>query len=408
MYPFKKHLIKGEKNLKKVRVMIVFLIIIIICLINNSYADSLDNQFYLSEQGIFVNLQQDNNKFYNVLEELNKNDSVLNQNIETKQNLLNQIEQYKLVLWLVDSLNQNNITQQILISCDENQISRQMYDLNTFSNDKLQKYYNQYINSLKSTIDIKSSELIKTDDGEVYLFYDTSSNYNGKEINSYSYYTIMNGKIFTINITFLDSSYGKQEANAIIENIKFDNQNESVFFEEDDYSMLVVLISLLALFVVSMVKKFVKTKNKKELTEEEKNRFKKIGGIYVFYIITVILTLLNNIVGLLQRNLFQSGNVVETLIKIQSIVIIVVNIIILMHIIKNSDVNSIAKLIFNCGIFNLVIYFLIGCSSIVISETLVKSFYLNIIYSIISNTIYIILWGCYFRLSKRIKVLAEK
>ena len=135
MYPFKKHLIKGEKNLKKVRVMIVFLIIIIICLINNSYADSLDNQFYLSEQGIFVNLQQDNNKFYYDLEELNKNDSVLNQNIETKQNLLNQIEQYKLVLWLVDSLNQNNITQQILISCDENQISRQMYDLNTFSND---------------------------------------------------------------------------------------------------------------------------------------------------------------------------------------------------------------------------------------------------------------------------------
>lgn len=395
--------------MKKIKVMLVFFMVVLMCSFNNSYAESLDNQFYLREQGIFVDLQQNKNKFYNIIEELNKNDLDLNQNIEAKQSLLNQIKQNRLVLWLVDSLNQNNITQQILISCDKNQTSSQMYDLNTFNNDKLQNYYNKYINSLKSTIDIKSSELIKTENGKVYILYDTSNNYNGKEINSYSYYTIMNGKIITINITFLDPSYGKQAANAIIENINYDNQNESFFFEEDDYSMLVILISLLAIFIVIMVKKFVKYKNQKELTNEEKNKYRKICGIYVFYIITVIFTLLNNIVSLLQRNLFKFGNVVETFIKLQSIVIIVVNIIILVHIIRNTKVNNIAKLIFNCGIFNLVIYFLIGCYSLSISEEIiVKSFYLYIIYSIISNTIYIILWGCYFRLSKRIRVLVEK
>ena len=116
-----------------------------------------------------------------------------------------------------------------------------MYDINTFNNDRLQNYYNKYINSLKSTIDIKSSELIKTENGKVYILYDTSNNYNGKEINSYSYYTIMNGKIITINITFPDPSYGKQAANAIIENINYDNQNESFFSKK----MIILCLSFL-------------------------------------------------------------------------------------------------------------------------------------------------------------------
>lgn len=37
--------------------MLVFFMVVLMCSFNNSYAESLDNQFYLREQGIFVDLQ---------------------------------------------------------------------------------------------------------------------------------------------------------------------------------------------------------------------------------------------------------------------------------------------------------------------------------------------------------------
>lgn len=394
--------------MKKI-ISIFVLILLVIMSVSNCYASSFSirNQYYLDEQGIFLDLSDDETNYHNIMEELNDKNSTLNQNEEAKQNYINLIKQYNVVLLLLDSL-ESDVSKQILISSVENQESTQIYNLNTFDDNKLQYYYEQNIKELKNTMEIVSSEIIKTKNGEVYIFYETTSNSDGKTVNSYSYFTVKNKKYITINITSLDVNYAKEDANNLMEHIQIYNQNNSFFQAETDYSMLVVYISLLALITILIVKKFVKPRHDVELSEDEKNKYKKANFFYIFFIFILIRSLILNSISLIvQNDMFSNVKIIGSLVKLQTLLIIIVYLIILISIIRKKKIDNIQKLLFNLGITSLIILFLIGCCSICIDETLTLLFYGNVLLSIISTTSSTIIWGCYFRFSKKVKFLSN-
>lgn len=392
------------------KIILIFLLILLVILsVSNCYASSffIRNQYYLDEQGIFLDLSDDETNYHNIMEELNDKNSTLNQNEEAKQNYINLIKQYNVVLLLLDSL-EADVSKQILISSVENQESTQIYNLNTFDDNKLQYYYEQNIKELKNTMEIVSSEIIKTKNGEVYIFYETTSNSDGKTVNSYSYFTVKNKKYITINITSLDANYEKKDANNFMEHIQIYNQNNNFFQAETDYSMLVVYISLLALITILIVKKFVKPRHDVELSENEKNKYKKANFFYIFFIFILIRSLILNSVSLIVPNdMFSNLKTVGSLVNLQTLLIIIVYLIILIFIIRKKKIDNIQKLLFNLGIASLAILFLLGCCSICIDETLTLRFYGNVLLSIISTTSSTIIWGCYFRFSKKVKFLSN-
>lgn len=392
------------------KIILIFLLILLVILsVSNCYASSffIRNQYYLDEQGIFLDLSDDETNYHNIMEELNDKNSTLNQNEEAKQNYINLIKQYNVVLLLLDSL-EADVSKQILISSVENQESTQIYNLNTFDDNKLQYYYEQNIKELKNTMEIVSSEIIKTKNGEVYIFYETTSNSDGKTVNSYSYFTVKNKKYITINITSLDANYEKKDANNFMEHIQIYNQNNNFFQAETDYSMLVVYISLLALITILIVKKFVKPRHDVELSENEKNKYKKANFFYIFFIFILIRSLILNSVSLIvQNDMFSNLKTVGSLVNLQTLLIIIVYLIILIFIIRKKKIDNIQKLLFNLGIASLAILFLLGCCSICIDETLTLRFYGNVLLSIISTTSSTIIWGCYFRFSKKVKFLSN-
>lgn len=383
--------------MKKV-IGILLILALIITMQTSIFAQG--NSFYIEEIGMNIYLED---SYYNVIEELKNKESIINQNEEQKDALEKQIETYNLVFFAVDSL-EKSVTKQISVAVTQTDTTKQTYDLNTFNDKKLENYYTQYIELVKQRANIEESNLIRTANNNVYIEYYTTAQNEMYDIKSYTYDTIIDGKLISINISYNHIDGSKEDANNIIENIKFDANNSKVYKSEENIATFSSMLSIILIIIMIVCKIVIKSKKEYNLSIDKKLKYKKIGGFLLVFVISIILTILLNIANLTLSDSV-SSNVVGIYL-VQIIIMVIIYSYILMKVFRKKENNDkkIQNLIFLLGIVNATFIFLIQCMALASSGAYQYSYYISLILNSIINLVYTITWMSYFKLSKRVKV----
>lgn len=366
------------------------LLLIVLLLINIqtlSFATE-SKKFSIENEGISITLTDE---YYDLLEEVKQ---------QIKDNNNETLEKYNLIFYVANSLDEN-ITKQVMIAATENDTTKQTPDLRNFTSNKLENYYNKYISLLKQNYEIKENKLKITNNGNVYIAYKTETEDNEKRVESYSYDTVVNQKLISVNISFVNSQVSWEQVDSIMETVEFQNLNN--LRPETDIAAITALVTLVLLIVLIIIKKVVKRTKEIVITEEEKKKYKTFGGFLILYLISIIISVFYRILDLVVLNISER-NTINTLLGIQEIVYIVINILILIKLFRKKEENAkkIEKNIFIAAVVNLVLLFLAQCCALSLDAFFANSFYLNIMYYAISSMIYASIWMCYFKLSKRV------
>lgn len=373
------------------KILKLLLIILLLISVQTLSFASEARKYSIENEGISIVLTDE---YYDVLQ------NVQQQSEDTDNE---QMQKYNLVFYVAHSLDEN-VTKQIMIATIENDATKQTPDLKYFTSNKLENYYNQYIDSLEQQYKIQDNKLKTTNNGNVYIAYKIDTTDENNKVESYNYDTVINQKLVSINISFVNSETSWEQVDKIIETVEF--KNLSKLSAESHVATITAIVSLVLLIALIIVKKAVKKKNtnKIDLTEEEKRKYKTFGGFLIFYLISIIISIIYRILDLVVLNL-SGNNSINMLLGIQEIIYIIINILIIIKLFRKKDGNAkkIENYIFIEGIVSLVILFLVQCCALSLDAFFANGFYLTIMFYAIFNMIYATAWICYFKLSKRVE-----
>lgn len=351
---------------------------------------------YMSSDGtLFITLD---GKYHNVIEAVNNSD----ENEESIKSLKQQIENYNLILYLTDSL-ETDVTNQIMIASTQNEITKQTPDLKSFANTKIDSYYNSYIETLKeNNYDIVESKILKTQNNNTYIAYETKAEDSNYSLDSYTYDTIINQTLISINISFINTEASWQKANDIIERLEFNSVQNNV--KEEDLATYAAILAIILLIVIITIKRKSKNIESSVLAENTKIKYRKFRGFLICFIVVLALNTLYRTVDIMYLSSLKIS-AFTLLFIVQEAVSIIFNFIIAILLFRRRDKTSkrVETLLFISCIISLIFLFLIVCSALASDIIVSKDFYITTILYMLSIAIYSAIWIIYFKKSKRVK-----
>lgn len=225
-----------------------------------------------------------------------------------------------------------------------------------------------------------------------------------------TYYTIMNQKMEVISIRYYNTQMDENDEKNIIENIKFDvlpRDNSYQNYNTIVYSIVGVIVTI---FLIAVIAIRIKDKRKldKSITDKTLKSYKKFGGILCFFWLVNTYQILLRIIDI--RNVFLTSGLelYRTLVFIQSMVMIIINVYITIIVLKRKEKS--VKKIKTALTINLIITIILTIIRIIAAiisqntELYTSDYYTQEISIIISNLLYTIIWILYFNFSERVKI----
>lgn len=166
-----------------------------------------------------------------------------------------------------------------------------------------------------------------------------------------------------------------------------------------------------ALVIFAITKRIIFSKKTIKLKEKQEKEYKKIGGLYSVFMVTLGIMTLNAI------NTFSAINPLEqmglrTMFYIQNIVTLIAIAIIFLFIMMKKNEKTPKKIeiaLWIMGIINILSSIIRICISLGDTQTFYTTkYYLQEAITILGNFAYMILWTTYFATSKRIYIYYEK
>ena len=368
-------------------------------------------EYKLEDIGMNISIDS---SLIDIISGLENNDERLT-SYSPKEEYLNNFEQNGILLDAVDKINETP-SKEILVMKQEGTTYLQMQDLNLYEQNSINGYYSQFIQSVgsqatESGLTVKSNELYRTQNGNVYFHIVTEGKIddNLQAIIS-TYYTIMNQKMEVISIRYYNTQMDENSEKSIIENIKFEALPRDNSYQEYTTIVYSIVGAIVVVFAIAVLIIRAKDKRKldKTITDKTLKSYKKFGGILCFFWLINAYQILLRIIDI--RNVFLTSGLelYRILIFIQSMVMILINIYLTILILKRNP-KSVKKIKITL-IINLVITIIltiIRIVSAVISqntEVYTASYYKQEISIIITNALYTVIWVLYLKFSQRVKI----
>ncbi len=397
------------KKTKILEVLIIFLLIIY-TMITFVKAENMQ-EYKLEDIGMNISIDS---SLIDIISGLENNDERLT-SYSPKEEYLNNFEQNGILLDAVDKINETP-SKEILVMKQEGTTYLQMQDLNLYEQNSINGYYSQFIQSVgsqatESGLTVKSNELYRTQNGNVYFHIVTEGKIddNLQAIIS-TYYTIMNQKMEIISIRYYNTQMDENSEKSIIENTKFEALPRDNSYQEYTTIVYSIVGAIVVVFAIAVL--IIRAKDKRKLdraiTDKTLKSYKKFGGILCFFWLINAYQILLRIIDI--RNVFLTSGLelYRILIFIQSMAMILINIYLTILILKRNP-KSVKKIKITL-IINLVITIIltiIRIVSAVISqntEIYTDSYYKQEISIIITNTLYTVIWILYLNFSQRVKI----
>ena len=342
---------------------------------------------------------------------LKNNDQRL-QNFEKKEEYLNYYEQSGIIFDAVESLDESN-PKEIIVVESNNKAYLSMPNLNQFSEEDLNTYYSQFINSVKlqaesTQIEIQKDEIYKTQNGNVYFHIISQGKIGEKDTKLSTYYTIMNQKLVTIGIRYFNTEIDKEESKTI-EQITFDNLPRDNSYIEESNRITKTILAIIIIFILAIMA--IRNKDAKKINEEIKDKeiisFSKFGGVLTLLWILSIYQVYLRIIDIISIANADGELAYKIIVGIQCLIIVLLNIYIAIRILirKPKSVKHIKISLIVNGVL-LIISTIIGIIITIIEQgsPYPIEYYVQEISYLLYNEMYFVIWILYMTFSQRVKI----
>lgn len=392
-------------------------------------------EFYLDSIGMRIYID---NNLIEIISGLENGDERL-KDIENKEEYLNLFNNNGVLLDAVDKLG-NEATREIMVMETTNANYILMENLNSMDENKVQMYFQSFVNSINNTLQntsnantntenstqqnmsqgdmqelkdgevkITDSNLVKTENGNIYFHIKADSKVEGKSIKLSLYYTIMNQKLITISNRYIGSEIDEQAESNLIENISIDilERNTKLEWQIRLSNYLSIGIVILIGVVILLIRRRDKKKLDNTIEDNTIKSYKKFGGILILFWLLCIFQIIMTSIDLLGIQNLTSINFQIVTIIVQDIVILLVNLYMLIRelkVDKQTPKKLTRGLIIMCSVtiaLLIIRNIYIGCTEEMID---IKNLILQTFYSIFSNVMYVIILIGYLHFSQRVKI----
>lgn len=372
-------------------------------------ADNKNLKSYtLEDPGMYIKIDTN---MIEIVSGLENNDERLN-TIENKEEYKSYLEQSGIVLDAVNSVGENN-DKEIIVVKSNNVAYQTLPNLNQFSEEDLNNYYSQFIESIKSQaektqIEVQKEELYKTQNGNVYFHIISQGEIGGIPAKLSTYYTIMNQRLVTIGFRYFNTEIDSNE-NTVIEAITFENLPRDNSYQEQMNKVTTIVIIILAIFIITFL--IIRRKDAKKISSEVKDKelksYLKFGGILSLMWILMIYQVYLRILDI--NTLIQTEGILayRIIMIIECILAVTVNLFIAIKILirKSKSVKHI-----KIGLIINAIIILIASLTRIISMMVVQKSLPSMDYFeqelslLIYNVVYTAIWILYMKFSQRVKI----
>ena len=241
--------------MKREKLLKISIIFSLIMLMITSFVRAENMQEYKLED-IGMNISIDSS-LIDIVSGLKNNDERLT-SYSPKEDYINNFAKSGILLDAVDKVNETP-SKEILVMKQEGTTYLQMQDLNLYEQNSVNGYYSQFIQSVSSQatesgLTVKSNELYRTQNGNVYFHIVTEGKIDDNLPVIFStYYTIMNQKMEVISIRYYNTPMDETSEKSIIENITFDALPRDNSYQEYTtivYSIVGVIVAVFAIAVL--------------------------------------------------------------------------------------------------------------------------------------------------------------
>lgn len=398
--------------MKREKLLKISIIFSLIMLMITSFVRAENMQEYKLED-IGMNISIDSS-LIDIVSGLKNNDERLT-SYSPKEDYINNFAKSGILLDAVDKVNETP-SKEILVMKQEGTTYLQMQDLNLYEQNSVNGYYSQFIQSVSSQatesgLTVKSNELYRTQNGNVYFHIVTEGKIDDNLPVIFStYYTIMNQKMEVISIRYYNTPMDETSEKSIIENITFDALPRDNSYQEYTtivYSIVGVIVAVFAIAVL-VIRAKDKRKLDKNITDKTLKSYKKFGGILCFFWLINAYQILLRIIDI--RNVFLTSGLelYRTLVFVQSVVMILINIYLTILILKRNP-KSVKKVKIALKI-NLAVTIILTVIRIIAAavsqntEVYTSSYYTQEVSIITSNLFYTVIWLVYLNFSQRVKI----
>lgn len=378
----------------------------------NSTLQTADNKnlksYTLEDPGMHIKIDTN---MIEIVSGLENNDERLN-TIENKEEYKSYLEQSGIVLDAVNNIGENN-DKEIIVVKSNNVAYQTLPNLNQFSEEDLNNYYSQFMESIKSQaektqIEVQKEELYKTQNGNVYFHIISQGEIGGIPTKLSTYYTIMNQRLVTIGFRYFNTEIDSNE-NTVIEAITFENLPRDNSYQEQMNKVTTIVIIILAIFIITFL--IIRRKDAKKISSEVKDKelksYLKFGGILSLMWILMIYQVYLRILDI--NTLIQTDGILayRIIMIIECILAFAVNLFIAIKILirKKQSVKHIKMGLIINAIIILIASLTRIISMIAVQKNIPSIEYFEQEFSLlIYNAVYTAIWFFYMKFSQRVKI----
>ena len=378
----------------------------------NSTLQTADNKnlksYTLEDPGMYIKIDTN---MIEIVSGLENNDERLN-TIENKEEYKSYLEQSGIVLDAVNNIGENN-DKEIIVVKSNNVAYQTLPNLNQFSEEDLNNYYSQFMESIKSQaektqIEVQKEELYKTQNGNVYFHIISQGEIGGIPTKLSTYYTIMNQRLVTIGFRYFNTEIDSNE-NTVIEATTFENLPRDNSYQEQMNKVTTIVIIILAIFIITFL--IIRRKDAKKISSEVKDKelksYLKFGGILSLMWILMIYQVYLRILDI--NTLIQTDGILayRIIMIIECILAFAVNLFIAIKILirKKQSVKHIKMGLIINAIIILIASLTRIISMIAVQKNIPSIEYFEQEFSLlIYNAVYTAIWFFYMKFSQRVKI----
>lgn len=230
-----------------------------------------------------------------VIETLKQGEKTLTQ-YEPKEKFLRYFEQSGIVLNAVDQL-EGDPTRQLMVVQNNHQVYWNVPDFKTFTEEQVNQYYEGFIQSAEEQVkgqengmQIQDHELVKTQNGNVYIHVKGTGKIEDKSVQMSIYYTIINHRLITISYRAINQEVNQEKVNQMIEGTTFEtveNTQRQQYIKNQKIIWTSVTTIVAAFAIIFFL---IRRKDKKKMgdtTDLDKTtkKYLKFGGILTLFCI---------------------------------------------------------------------------------------------------------------------------
>lgn len=277
----------------KQKIILLFVLMMLITLVGTNYVKA--NEWITKEFptiGMKIEMEPD---LIDVVEKLKQGDESL-PDYQPRDKFLRYFEQSGILLNAVDRL-QGDPTRQLMVVQTNHQVYWNVPNLKSFTEEQLNQYYEGFVQSAKEQAEkeengmqIQETELVKTQNGNVYIHVQGTGKIDEKPVGLSVYYTIMNYRLITISYRAINQEVNQPMISQMIEGITFDTvQNtQRQKYLENQKIVWTSVISIVSVFAIVFF--LIRRKDKKKMgdttnLDKTTKKYLAFGGILTLFAI---------------------------------------------------------------------------------------------------------------------------